>query len=106
MDLKKVEDAESFHSEVQDKDKIFIKFEADWCGPCHAMQPIVEEVAKTHKDVKFLAVDIMGDGMYEIASEYGVRSVPTYVKIDKEKDTYQVETGTLSRQELSDFVQR
>lgn len=53
------------------------KFSASWCGPCKALKPIFEEVKSGFSNVKFEDVDV--DENYELASQYGVRSVPTVV---------------------------
>jgi thioredoxin 1 len=53
------------------------KFEASWCGPCKALKPIFENVASKYNDVNFSYIDV--DEQFEIASKYGIRSVPTVV---------------------------
>jgi thioredoxin 1 len=53
------------------------KFEASWCGPCKALKPIFENVASKYNDVNFSYVDV--DEQFELASKYGIRSVPTVV---------------------------
>ena len=53
------------------------KFEASWCGPCRALKPIFESVANKYSDVNFSYIDV--DEQFELASKYGVRSVPTVV---------------------------
>lgn len=53
------------------------KFEASWCGPCRALKPIFENVASKYNDVNFSYVDV--DEQFELASKYGIRSVPTVV---------------------------
>lgn len=53
------------------------KFEASWCGPCRALKPIFENVASKYNDVNFSYVDV--DENFELASKYGIRSVPTVV---------------------------
>jgi thioredoxin 1 len=53
------------------------KFEASWCGPCRALKPIFENVASKYDDVNFSFIDV--DEQFELASKYGIRSVPTVV---------------------------
>jgi thioredoxin 1 len=55
-----------------------LDFYADWCGPCKLMDPIIEEVEKELSG-KLSIEKIDVDEKTEIASEFGVMSIPTYV---------------------------
>ena len=55
--------------------KIAKYFSATWCGPCKAFKPVMNEVAGEGYMVEFLDVD----NNSEMASKYGVRSVPTTI---------------------------
>ena len=53
-------------------------FEADWCGPCKALKPILENVSsKFGNTVNFSYINI--DEQFEVAQKYHVRSVPTVI---------------------------
>ena len=55
-----------------------LKFQADWCQPCKALTKIIEEIdTKTEIEV----IDIDKEPL--TASKYGIRSVPTLVKLDE-----------------------
>lgn len=54
------------------------KFEADWCGPCKRLKPVFENLEKkVDSNVKISYIDV--DEMKDIATQYGVRSIPTVV---------------------------
>lgn len=62
-----------------------LDFYADWCGPCKVMEPILEEIEKemTGKaTLKKINVDSQGD----LASQYGVMSIPTYIILKDGKE--------------------
>ena len=50
-------------------------FGAAWCGPCQNFKPIVKEVVSEGYSIQFIDIDQSQD----LASQYGVRSVPTLV---------------------------
>lgn len=60
------------------KDKLsVIDFHATWCGPCHAIAPTFEALAKQYKNVNFLKCDV--DAAKEVASRYAVSAMPTFI---------------------------
>lgn len=71
---------ENFQSEVLESDKIvLIDFWAEWCGPCRMLSPVVDEIANEKPDVKVCKVNV--DNEPELATQFGVMSIPTLVVI-------------------------
>ena len=56
---------------------VLVDFYADWCGPCRMVGPIVEEIANENPDIVVAKVNV--DNNPELASEFGVFSIPTMV---------------------------
>ncbi len=54
--------------------KVLLDFYADWCGPCRMVSPIVEEIAKEREDILVAKINV--DDEPELASEFGVASIP------------------------------
>ena len=71
---------QNFKNEVLRSDKpILLDFWASWCGPCRMVLPIVEEIAEERQDIKVGKINV--DEQPELASQFGVMSIPTLVVI-------------------------
>ena len=74
----------NFQSEVLIfEKKVLLDFWAPWCGPCRMVVPIVEEIADERPDIKVGKVNV--DEEAELASQFGIMSIPTLVVIEKGK---------------------
>ena len=75
---------DNFQSEVIKSEKpVLIDFFATWCGPCRMVAPIIEEIANERDDVKVGKVNVDDEG--ELASAFGIVSIPTIVLIKNGK---------------------
>ena len=57
---------------------VVVKFSAEWCGPCKAIAPHVERLAKEHEDVVFIHVDVDNEQLANCPDGQDVRGVPTF----------------------------
>ncbi len=76
VEIIEIKSAEQFEKEViNERGVVFVDFYATWCMPCKTMAPIIEEISKEYKEVKFVKIDI--DKNEELAIKYNVMSIPT-----------------------------
>ncbi len=71
---------ESFDEEIQASVPVLVDFWAEWCAPCRAVAPVLEEIAREHAGrVKIVKVD--ADRAMALAGRYGARSIPLLIVI-------------------------
>lgn len=72
-----------FVDEVLNSDTpVLVDFWAEWCGPCHALSPVIESLSDDYDGrVKVAKVDV--DANRQVASQFGIRSIPTVMLFDR-----------------------
>jgi thioredoxin 1 len=68
---------ENFKELISSPKLTIVDFWAEWCGPCRNQLPILEEYAKKNQDIQVVKINV--DQNTELASEYGVKSIPTLI---------------------------
>ena len=69
---------------IKAKTKVLIDFNADWCGPCRMLRPVIDTIANERADVKIVSVNV--DDNEDLAREYGIMSIPCLVLIENGKE--------------------
>ena len=92
----------NFETEVlKSEKKVVVDFNAEWCGPCKMLAPVIEEISEAKTDVKFVSVNV--DENQNLASEYNVMSIPCLVIIENGKEVKR-SVGLMPRPEIERFI--
>ena len=86
---------------INSKIKVLVDFNADWCGPCKMMRPVLDKYAEEHDNVKIVSINV--DNNNELARKYNVFSIPCLVVIKDGKE-FDRTVGLISRTELDDLI--
>ena len=90
-----------FSSAIKSSNKVLVDCYAPWCGPCKMISPIIDSVSEEIKYFNFykLNVDEAGD----VASEYGIMSIPTLLIFENGQLKQKV-VGFMSKEEIEELL--
>ncbi|QKQ23976.1 thioredoxin TrxA [Candidatus Ruthia endofausta] len=100
--IKVVTDA-SFETDVVNSSQvILVDFWAEWCGPCKALAPVLDEIADEY-DGKVIIAKVNIDENNQTPPKYGIRGIPT-ILLFSDGAVQATKMGALSKAELSAFI--
>ena len=95
--------SESFDEEVLLSGKtVLVDFYADWCGPCKALAPVIDELSRESAHARVLKVNI--EEAPELAKAYHVLSIPTLILFKAGQEAERL-VGVRSKTELSALLE-
>jgi len=81
---------------------VLVDYWAEWCGPCKAIAPVLDEVAKEYSG-KLKVAKVNVDENQEIPKKYGIRGIPTLM-LFKNGNVEAQKVGSLSKSQLTAFL--
>ncbi len=100
--IKAVTDA-SFDADVINASQpVLVDFWAEWCGPCKALSPILDDIANEY-DGRVTIAKVNVDENVQTPPKYGIRGIPTML-LFKDGAVEATKVGALSKAELSAFI--
>lgn len=80
-----------------------VDFWAEWCGPCRAITPIINELSKEY-DGKVTVGKVNVDENPEVSMKYNIRSIPT-ILILKNGEVFEKQVGVTTKKKLTDKIE-
>lgn len=92
---------DNFESVRESNKTVLIDFYADWCGPCRAVSPLVDQTAE--ENPQYLVCKINVDDEPELAEQFGVTSIPTLI-VMKDGVSVKQAVGTRSKEQILEML--
>ena len=94
--------AETFENEISGTVPVLVDFWAEWCAPCKALAPILDEVSDELAG-KIVVTKVNLDENQDLAMKYSIRSIPTLL-LFKNGELLDMQVGLPSKSDLVDWI--
>lgn len=95
---------EKFEDLIKSPVPVLVDFYAEWCGPCKAMKPVLEELKQiVGEKARIAKIDV--DQHEELATRYRIQAVPTFI-LFKDGEAVWRHSGVIKSTELQEVIER
>jgi thioredoxin 1 len=100
--IKHISDASFDTDVIQASKPVLVDYWAEWCGPCKAIAPILDEVSKDYGE-RLQVAKMNVDENRDVPAKYGIRGIPTLM-LFKDGQLAATKVGALSKTQLTAFL--
>ena len=100
--IKHISDASFDTDVIQASKPVLVDYWAEWCGPCKAIAPILDEVSKDYGE-RLQVAKMNVDENRDVPAKYGIRGIPTLM-LFKDGQLAATKVGALSKTPLTAFL--
>ena len=100
--IKHISDASFDGDVIQSPQPVLVDYWAEWCGPCKAIAPILDEVSKDY-DGRLQIAKMNVDENRDVPAKFGIRGIPTLM-VFKDGQLAATKVGAMSKSQLTAFI--
>lgn len=95
---------EKFEDLIQSQNPVLVDFFAEWCGPCKGMKPVLDSLEQEMKEkARIVKIDV--DTHQELATQYKIKAVPTFILFKKGEAVWR-HSGVIQGSELKKVIEQ